>query len=98
MRDPGECGKLEVRSGEHWVRLFDNRGPHFTHGDDPGNRYYRDFFSLYGLPSFLDKVEFRVLVDQRVTGYARVEIVGFFVLERPASSAGPPEYHDRNQK
>jgi len=98
MRDPGECGKLEVRYGEHWVRLFDNRGPHFTHGDDPGNRYHRDFFGLYGLPSFLDKVEFRIIVDQGVTGYARVEIVGFFVLERSASSAVPPQCYDRNQK
>ncbi len=80
MRDAGKCGKLEVRNGSQWVQLFTQRGPHFTHGDDPHNRYYRDFFSLYGLPSYLDKVEFRLFIGACVTDNARLEIVGFFVL------------------
>ena len=85
MRYPGEsCGNLELRSGDHWVRLSQKQEPHFTHGEDSANHYIRALLGANGLPLSLDKIEFRVSNDPEVAGASTVEIIGFMVVERPA--------------
>jgi len=79
-------GNLEVKAPDgRWVRLSRQNEPHFTEGDDPENRLYRNFFAAYGLPLYLSKVEFRVSASPETPGAHRTQIVGFFVIEREAS-------------
>jgi hypothetical protein len=98
MRDMGKGGQLEVRVDGKWIRLFDEGGPRFTHGDDPGNRFYRDFFGSYPIPQYLEKFEFRISADPKAEGITHVEIIGFFVLERPAISVAPAPNSDKAGK
>ena len=81
----GEIGNLEVQDpGGRWVRLSQRKEPHFSEGNDPENRFYRNFFGAYGLPLYLAEVKFRVSAQPEVPGAYRVQIAGFLVIEREA--------------
>jgi len=84
MRAPKGCGNLEIKSGDQWVRMAQRAEPHFTEGDAPENKLFRNFFAAYGLPAETEKVEFRVSPNPEDAGTSIVQIVGFFMIERPS--------------
>lgn len=89
MRDPGNCGNLEVLHDGKWIQLSQKTEPHFTEGEDRSVKLYRNFFGAYGLPLEMDAVEFRISPTPESPDGRNVELVGFFVLDLPFSSQLP---------
>jgi hypothetical protein len=84
MHSPQKRGNLEVRldnKGE-WVRLSQKNEPRFTEEDDPANYLQRNFFGVYGLPLYAQRVDFRVSANPEDKDCYDVHIIGFLVIER----------------